>query len=687
MQKMSLVAHSSERTRLLRIFIKAGCVELIGSSENLTVTPADRDRREKTEARKFRAAFCLSFLKEMSKEILRIDKKLAPKIDLKKENRLISLEEYEEVCNNTEELFDKIDEMESINNRITDLRSEKTRLNAFIEQLTSYKNLDFDMKDAKDTDCAAVFCGLIELPDAHKYEELATFLTNMDFLVDYARNKSAQSETDKVKKILEEKGAVAEIADGEKQLALCAVCHKDNKEEIAKILAEFGFIKAQFDFEGTPAQKIAETEKRIAEIDETIKELILSTTDYVKYIPTVKIVYDYCALEIAKLDITENSARTKKAIAFEGWVPKDKVAFLTEQIKEKCTRVEIAFRDPLEDEIPPTATKNNKVVGAFAGITEMFGSPNYKERDPNLFVALFYFLIFGIMIGDAGYGLIMAIACFLFLKIKKPVKNSGRMITMFAFCGISTFIWGVLFGGWFAIDIPADSFLGKLRWFNPLNEPLKMFMLSLAIGILQIGTGFALSGIAKIKSGNAIKGILSDFGWVVIFIGLLLLFPNIMVYLNAIEGGKAWYGVAGTVGMYTAIVGAVMMVVGGAWGKKNPVKMVGGALGSVYGAINIVSDLLSYSRLFGLGLTTGVIGLVMNELGMIIVNMIGPTGWIFAVIIFVGGHIFNLAINLLGAYVHDSRLQYIEFFGRFYEGSGHAFKPIGGEMKYTYLDN
>ena len=657
MQKMSLVAHSSERTRLLRIFIKAGCVELIGSEEAVTVTPADRERREKTEARKFRAAFCLSFLKEMSKEILRIDKKLAPKIDLKKENRLIPLEEYEEVCNNTEELFDKIDEMESINNRITDLRSEKTRLNAFIEQLTPYKNLVFDMAYAVDTECASVFCGLVPTEKKDSF----------------------------VEKIGE--NAVCEFAEGDKVTALVAVCHKDKREEVSAALAESEFVRSSFAFEGTAAQKIEETKKIVEEIDENVKTLILSTVDYVKYIPTVKIVYDYCALELAKLDITENSARTKKAIAFEGWVPADKVASLTEQIKEKCTRVEVAFRDPLEDEVPPTATKNNKFVGAFAGITEMFGSPNYKERDPNLFVALFYFLIFGIMIGDAGYGLIMAIACFLFVKIKKPVKTSGRMMIMFAFCGISTFIWGTLFGGWFAIEIPADSFLGKLTWFSPLEEPLKMFMLSLAVGILQIGTGFTLSGIAKIKSGNAVKGILSDFGWVVIFIGLLLLFPNIMVYLNAIEGGVAWYSVAGKVGMYAALVGAAMIVVGGAWGKKNPVKMVGGALGSLYGAINIVSDLLSYSRLFGLGLTTGVIGLVMNELGMIIVDMVGPVGWIFAVVIFVGGHVFNLAINLLGAYVHDSRLQYIEFFGRFYEGSGHAFKPIGSEMKYTYLDN
>ena len=657
MQKMSLVAHASERTRLLRIFIKSGCVELIKSEEDVTVTPADRERRERNEARKYRAAFCMSFLKEMSKEILLIDKKLAPKINLKKENRLITLEEYEEVCNNTEELMDKIDEMENINNRITDLRSEKTRLTAFNEQLAPYKGLDIDMSTIKDTESACVFCGVI--PSENK---------------------------DKFVVQIEGKG-IYEISEGEKVTAVAVICHKNDKEEVNKVLSENEFVKSSFDFDGTASDKTEKNTARINKIDETVKELILSTVDYVRYIPTVKIVYDYCALELAKLDITENSARTKKAIAFEGWVPAEKTEGLKKEIEEKCKRVEIAFRDPLEEEIPPTATKNSKVVGAFAGITEMFGSPNYRERDPNLFVALFYFLIFGIMIGDAGYGLIMAIACFLFVKLKKPVKNSGRMMIVFAFCGISTFIWGTLFGGWFAIDIPEDSFLGKLTWFNPLDEPLKMFMLSLGVGVLQIGTGFALSGIAKIKSGNAMKGILSDFGWVVIFLGLLMLFPNVMVYLNAIEGGQEWFGIAGTVGTYIALVGGAMVVIGGAWGKKNPVKMVGGALGSVYGAINIVSDLLSYSRLFGLGLTTGVIGLVMNELGMIIVDVIGPAGWVIAVVIFVGGHIFNLAINLLGAYVHDSRLQYIEFFGRFYEGSGHAFRPLGSEMKYTYLDN
>ena len=636
----------------------------------------------------------------MSKEILRFDKKEAPKIDLKRENRLIPLEEYEEVCDNTEEIFAKIDEMESINNRIVDLRSEKTRLLAQREQLLPYARLRLDMSKIGKSERTTVFCGLIpterkerlkntlkdiaaEMPDSPVYCEFVPTVTN----------ESEMEERELLSNLLCRdltESAAQQNKTEDKTVPVIVVCFKDAESEVARVLNESDFVRTSFSFEGTPQEKMDETDARIAEIDATVKSLILGTKEYVKYISTVKIMYDFYALELSKLDVTENSARTKKAIAFEGWVPEEKVALLQAEIADKCSKVEVSFREPTEEETPPTMTKNSKVVGAFAGITDMFGAPNYRERDPNLFVALFYFLIFGIMIGDAGYGLIMAIACFAFTAIKKPVKNSGRMIIMFAFCGISTFIWGVLFGGWFAIEFPEDSFFMKIMWFSPLNEPLKMFMLSLGIGVLQIGTGFALNGIARIKTKKPVeiaKGVLSDFGWVVIFLGLLCLFPAILVYLGAIEGGEKWFDVAAKIGMYTAIVGAVMMIAGGAVGKKNPIKAVGGSLGSVYGAINVVSDLLSYSRLFGLGLTTGVIGLVMNKLGMIIVDMIGPVGWVIAVIIFVGGHIFNLAINLLGAYVHDSRLQYIEFFGRFYEGSGHAFKPLGGEMKYTYLDN
>lgn len=641
----------------MRLFVESGCVEPIAKVGAATADDAERERRELYETRKYRAAFCLAFLKDMAKEIRRIDGKLEASVNLRHENRLITLDEYEEVFNNTEELLCKVDEMEGINNRLIDLRAEKTRANAQIERLLPYEKLEIDAERIGRGEFASVRCGVAPI---ERREELLTRLEGL---------------------------AAYESAESEKLVAAALAHLNEDEEEVSAILAECEFSAATFDFAGAPARRIEAHRARIAEIDAEIKECALSARRYFNLVPTVKILYDYCCMELTKLDIFAGAEKTKRALALEGWVPEDRAVGLEKAIREKCKRVVVEFSDPAEGDKPPTELKNGGFASAFSGITDMFGRPGYEEKDPNLFVALFYFLIFGIMIGDAGYGLIMSIVCFGFTAIAKPVKNSGKMMLLFAFCGISTVIWGALFGGWFAIDLPANSVLAKLRWFNPLEEPLKMFMLSLGIGVLQIGTGFFLSGAAKIRNGRVMEGILSDFGWDLILVGLLLLSPKIMLFVNAIDSELAWFGPMGAVGTRVAAVGAAMVVVGGAWGKKNPVKMLGGAFGSAYGSINVVSDLLSYSRLFGLGLTTGVIGLVMNKLGMIMVGLLGPAGWIVAVAVWLIGHAFNIAINLLGAYVHDCRLQYIEFFGRFYVGDGRAFKPLGNDLKYTYLDN
>lgn len=660
MKRMSLVAHNSDRSRLMRIFIKNGNVEVI-KDETLTPNVNDVERRENAEGKRFRVVFALNFLREISREINKADKKAKMKIDLKRENRLVSLEEYEEVGNGDIELFNKIDEMEAINNRLTDIKTERIRIENALEQLRPYEELSLKFSDNHDTEYASMFTGTVptnklpnligELPEARVFEY-------------------------KIK---------------DKFAAFSLLVHKDDFEKVNSALAACDFVKANFDFDCTVKERIDGYDAVLSDLEKEKNFLVTRASTYARMIPTLKIAYDFLSLKIAKIDIVTCSKRTQKAIVYEAWVPYDKIDELKKEIQEKCPTAEVFFRDPTDDETPPTLLRNNAFNSAFGGILEMYGMPNYREKDPSLFVALFYFLIFGIMIGDAGYGLIMTVACFLFTMIKKPVKQSGRMIIMFGFCGISTIIWGILFGGWFAITIPSGSFLDKITWFNPFNEPLKMFMLALGVGIIQIGTGFAINGVAEMKREKIslkIKGFLSNFGWVIVFIGLLVLSPKIMVFMGAITEDKPWFADAAKAGGIIALVGACMIVLGGAWGKKNPIKAVGGALGSVYGAINIVSDLLSYSRLFGLGLTTGVIGFVMNNLATTVSEMLGGGfAWIIGAVVLVVGHSFNLGINLLGAYVHDARLQHIEFFGRFYDGTGRAFKPLGGDLKYTFLDN
>lgn len=663
MKRMSLVAHKGDRSRLLKIFMKAGCVEL-GETALIESTdyPDNTEKRETMESKRLKVSFALTFLREMLKEMGRIDKDNTPKANFKKENRLVPMDEFDATARDEVEIFSKIAAMEKINSRLVDIKSERARLNAVTEQLRVYLPLEIPFSEIKDTESCKFLVGTVPV---NKLSVLEGNLPEQAELTAYT---------------------------GDKLVCVSVLAHKTVADAALATLAMADFISCSYDYEVTAAEKIAMTEARLNELENERKACVLDAVNFLPMLQTLKILFDYYTLELAKNDIVLHSPHTQKAFVMEGWVPAESVEGLEKEVKENCKRTEIFFRDPYDTENPPTMTKNNKAVSAFEGITDMFGAPNYREKDPNLFVALFYFMFFGIMISDAGYGLLMAIACFAMVKIMKPVKNSGRMLMMFGFCGISTVIWGTLFGGWFGITIPAGSFLDKLTWFNPLDDPLKMFMLALGMGVLQIGTGFALKGIALCRSGHPVYAIFNQFSWDVIFIGLLLLSPKLMLFLGAITTSSepAWFSVCSTVGMYVALAGFVMLLIGGGIGKKNPIKMVTGAFGNAYGAINVVSDLLSYSRLFGLGLTTGVIGYVINMLANIIVNTFFGglwVGWIIAVPVLLIGHTFNIAINLLGAYVHNSRLQYIEFFGRFYEGNGRAFKPLGSSTRYTYLDN
>lgn len=683
MKKMSLVAHKGDRSRLLRVFTKAGCVEVTTTPLVAdTDYPTDREKRSTLESKRLKVSFALTFMKESFNQIARITKKNSkhkaseylefigengriekkdiPNITFKKENRLVSFEEYYDVAKDEVEIFAKISELEKLNSRILDIKSEKARLTALAEQLEVYENLEIPFSEIKDTETCLVFAGTV--PN-NRVGELQEKLPERVEMTSYPGDKSTC-------------------------VVFCA--HKGVEKELNAILADFDFIRNSFDYDVTAAEKLKELSDKFFALEEEHTKTVLSVADYAQFVSKFKVLYDFYCIEISKNEAIQGCPHTQETFIMEGWVPANRVEELQKKVEESCKRTEIFFRDPYEEENPPTLVKENKLVRPFQGITDMFGVPGYRETDPNIFVAFFYFLIFGIMIGDAGYGLLMAIACFAYIKIVKPVKNSGMMIAMFGFCGISTFIWGALFGGWFAIEGISQTFLGKIVIFEPLTEPLKMFILALAVGVLQIGTGFAINGVVLIKNKKYAEGILGGFGWAIIMLGVLLLFPKVMEFLKVVTEPPAWFAVCSQIGMYTAIAGFVMMLASGALGKKNPLKMLIGVFKNAYGAINVVSDILSYSRLFGLGLTTGVIGLVVNKLATIVVNQFFGglwVGWIFAAIVLVIGHAFNLGINLLGAYVHNSRLQYIEFFGRFYEGTGHAFKPLGGTAKYTYPDN
>ena len=322
---------------------------------------------------------------------------------------------------------------------------------------------------------------------------------------------------------------------------------------------------------------------------------------------------------------------------------------------------------PADGDSPPTLIVSNKIVKPYEDVTNMYSVPAYNEIDPNPFMAVFFFVFFGIMIGDAGYGIILSIVAGLVLKFVKLEKGTARLVALVAMGGVSAIIWGALFGGLFSISgIPH-------LWFNPTEEPLMMLGVSIVLGVVQLLTGYALNSAKKFREHKPLDAILDSAFIFLLFGGLACLALYMLLNLSK---------TVMTVGlglMITSLAG--ILLTAGRHNKGVLSKIMGGFSG-LYGLVNLLSDVLSYARLFGLGLASGAIGMAFNTLGSMFFS-IPIAGYAIGIIILVPLHAFNLGIGVLGAYVHNARLQFLEFYGKFYEGGGRPFSPMGEKTKYV----
>ena len=405
--------------------------------------------------------------------------------------------------------------------------------------------------------------------------------------------------------------------------------------------------------------KINENLETITNLEEKLKTYALSLDE-------IRLLSDQMLSEkeLKKFE----AEKTERTIYFEGWVREDQVDLLEKAVSKVTSEYEIDLRDPLPQENPPTHTKNNKFVAPFETITNMFSMPSYHEIDPNPVMSFWYWLFFGMMMGDWGYGVVMAIVFGLFLLIKKPKGDFKKLVQVLFYASIPSVIFGIFYGSVFGIsfDIGKALFGVPFKLFDPMSDPVTLLIVSLAVGTIHIFVALFVKAVRLAKEKDYL-GILSDVvSWYLIIPGLvmLLVLKNIQVI--------AWSMVG---------VGALMILLFAGRDNKNFFKKITSGLGGLYGISGILSDILSYSRILALALSSGVIAFAMNIIGGL---LLGPWyGYIFGVIVFIIGHIFNFAMGLLSAYVHDSRLQYIEFFGKFYDGGGYAFTPL--KLQYNHI--
>lgn len=490
----------------------------------------------------------------------------------------------------------------------------------------------------------------------------------------------SSTDTTELNRLMELKagGAVMKVIGSDKDFKYIAVAAlKSRWEKVAAILKEFGYNEISLkDFQGTVAENLARIEKEKEKLAEEKDGIIAELVRRSSLIKTIENYYDMVTIEADKERIKSKLLKTKTTFYMEGWLPARYVKQAESLLEEEgCF---YRFAEPEEGDEVPVLLDNKNFFVPFEAITEMYSLPDYKGFDPTSIYAFFYALFFGMMLSDAGYGIIMTIACFVAFKKFNLEGTMKKMAKLFFYCGISTTFWGVMFGGWFGdiVQVFSRTFMGKEIiiepiWFNPLDDPMLLLIFSLGLGIVHLFVGMGIKAYMQIKEGNWFDALCDEGFWYFTIVGLI-----------AWLGGGSISPTLPKIGMWLAIIGMAGLLLTGGRHNKGIGKITGG-LGNIYNITSYMSDILSYARLLALGLATGVIAQVVNTMGSLFGG--GVVGFILLLIIFVVGHVLNFAINVLGAFIHSSRLQYVEFFGKFYEDGGEPFDPFRKKTKYIKI--
>ena len=419
---------------------------------------------------------------------------------------------------------------------------------------------------------------------------------------------------------------------------------------------------------------VGEAEELRASIEKFKEEAAELAVEY----ETILVVLDEISERLAKKSVEESFGTTRETFLVEGWVRGRDEETLRARLAEISPEMEIRSRDPEKGEEIPIDLTNRSLVKPFEFVTTLYGRPVYWEFDPTPLLSPFFILFFGLCLSDAGYGITLAILAFVLGRKMEKGSEGRKLMQLLLLGGIATAIIGALGGGWFGIEAAAlPAWLRSIIIINPLDEPMKMLNIVFVIGIAQIVTGLAIRMVADFKDGRWLDGILDQVVWIVF---LLFLVP---LGYSFILGGDVPASV-----MAIATKGAMIMVllVVATGARKNPkpvMKILGGVL-KLYDIVGYFGDVLSYARLLALGLATAAIAMAINGVAQMAMG-IPLAGPVAAVFVILGGHVFNIAVNTLGAFVHSGRLQYLEFFSKFFQGGGRAFTPFKVETKYSVV--
>ncbi|MCD4782672.1 MAG: V-type ATP synthase subunit I [Candidatus Eremiobacteraeota bacterium] len=482
---------------------------------------------------------------------------------------------------------------------------------------------------------------------------------------------------------------------------------KQNEEEIEKILLKFNFREDDLKITGTVKDEIKQIEDRQDQIQGEKKGVEEESRLKADWLDRVKLYYDLLLTELEKKKTEEYLYETRETFIIKGWVKKENLGELKSFISNLTDCYEIKEMEPAKGEPVPIELRNAALVSPMEVITSMYSYPNYREFDPTPIYFFFFILFFGICLTDAGYGIILAVFSFAVLKILKARGQAAKLLKILIYGGIATIFTGLLTAGWFGIDMSAlPPFLKNFVWFDPMKEALKFLSITLYLGIIETVWGYLVgTWLLVFKKKTDYATAIERFLWACLFStgGPLLIMSGLLGQTPP----EPWLQIMDMTVKISVVALFVLKFFETFRAMELP-ESIGGkiltvtitlfkavianAVGILKHMIDIGSNVLSYSRLMALGLATGQIAMAVNIIAGLAKSMIPevlgvPFGELVAVVILIGGHLFNLALNTLGAMVHTARLQYVEFFPLFFEGGGKPFQPFSIKSKYNVVTN
>ena len=651
MSKLSVIGMISERQELLESLESLGIVEISSSTDRLQDEKwADLVEKDGDEEK----------VSAYDRDLTRIlnalgvlEKHGGVKKALFEARRPMMRSDFDALASNEEQYSKEAQELIDLNDEYNQSTVLENQAVAQIQALTPWLSYDLPL-ELTETERTVIRTGIFP-----PVVDLAN-LTNM----------------------LEEKGCPNYIMEIGRDKQLCyasLVYFPEDDAKVQDVLRVVGFANPPYaDTEGTVPELIKSYEKQIVDLAARKKEIVAQIEERASYKEDLEYYHDLVFLRKDKSKVRGNMLNTEQTFTFDGWIP----AVMKQDVEEAlegyvCT---YTFSEPTDEDKIPVVMSHRRFTEPMEFVTGLYSLPNAREVDPTSIFTLFYIVFFGMMFADVGYGLILFFATLFVIKHYKLYEGGAfQLMRVLNYCGVSSAIFGVLFGSYFGdlFQVIGREFLGKEivikpLWLDPVASSMTLLIISCGMGVVHLFVGMGIKAYQEIKAGDVLAAVNDVFVWYMIVLGVLML----------LFGGTVapWMP---TVGKYMAIAGFVGAIVIPIFMNKGISKALG--LWNIYsGLTGNLSDILSYSRLLGLGLASASIAQVINFLASLVGSK-SIVGIILFILVELLGHTLNFAINALGSFVHSARLQYVEFFGKFFEGGGEEFKPFGKDTKYIRI--